>query len=697
MGLRDARVLLLLGVSWVGLACGEFGGSSSGSARQSANALNLTASAAQLESFEATLHPMLRTYCAECHEGNGPGTPHFARPEVNSAHQALMSQGKANLANPSASRLVVKVAQGHECQVWAPGDCAFGAAELTAAVQAWADGFGFDEDGINVSGSLASSPVSLDDGVLDTGNERYAGNLIGLWEFKEGAGGVAHDTSGVAPALDLQRSGGVTWLSNWGVAFDEGVMRGTIDTSRKLHDRIASPATGTQQYTVEAWVVPANIDQEGPARIVTYSRNTGDRNFTLGQVMYTYDFRNRSIHPELSDDGRNGTPSLQTSDADQDAQDRLQHVVLTYDQYRGRRVYVDGVFTADSDPAGAARLWNWDLNARFALGAEPNGDRGWLGQLRLVAVYQQALTDEQIRQNYAAGVGERLILRFDVSEWMTPGSEIEFTVSEFDEYSYLFCQPTLRTPEPNGLRISNLRIAVNGQLAPSGQGFVGLDVPAVSTRQQLSRTCVVIPRVSSNDTFTLVFERLGGFQSLVVQDPVDPAPIPLDAEERPHNGMRDFARLDASFAALTGQDRAIGAATFTEIQEQLPSGYDVRSFVSSQQVAIAKLALDYCDALVEGPGRSAFFPGFDFDAPASTAFATPAQRDLIFVPLYDRAVGAGLAMQPTLAEVQDALDVMVDELTLACGTPGVCDATRTRTIVKGSCAAVLSSAAVALH
>jgi hypothetical protein len=162
--------------------------------------------------------------------------------------------------------------------------------------------------------------------------------------------------------------------------------------------------------------------------------------------------------------------------------------------------------------------------------------------------------------------------------------------------------------------------------------------------------------------------------------------------------MRDFKRLNASFSEITGQDPSVAAATFAEIEQQLPSDYDVRSFVSSQQVAIAKMALDYCDALVESPGRSEFVPGVDFDAPATTAFATAGGRDLIIDPLYDLRVGDGLAAQPLHGEVQGALDVMFDDLTAVCAaTPGVCDAARTRTIVKGACAAVLSSAAVSLH
>ena len=89
--------------------------------------------------------------------------------------------------------------------------------------------------------------------------------------------------------------------------------------SRKLHDLIK--ATG--EYAIEAWVAPGNVVQE-ESRIISYSAGTTARNFTLGQTIYSYDFYNRSS----SSDG-NGDPLLQTSDADEDLQATLQHVVLT--------------------------------------------------------------------------------------------------------------------------------------------------------------------------------------------------------------------------------------------------------------------------------------------------------------------------------------------------------------------------------
>ena len=694
-GRLAAAVLLAL----TGIACGDFsGGSSGGSSVQPDAFFDLSANAGGVEAFENTVYPIVVQYCVDCHEGNGPGSPHFAHPTVSTAYQALVAQGKVNLGNPSASRLAIKVGTlNHHC--WTPADCPSDGATLAAAIQAWADAVDFGEGGVSVDGALASSTLAMSDGVLDTGSERYSGNLIALWEFKEGTGTVATDTSGFAPPLDLQFQGNVDWITAWGVTFDGGALFGDDDFARKLYDEIANPDTGTQQYTIEAWATPANIDQEGPAVMVSYARNNGSRNTTLGQVKYNYNVRTRSLAGML-ESTNNGTPALQTYDADQDAQDRLQHVVVTYDQFRGRRIYVDGVWTDDEDEVGPGRLWNWDPNHDFVLGREANGERAWRGQLRLVAIYRQSLTDDQIQQNFQAGVGQRRLLRFDVSPWMGSPSSVDFVVTDFDPYSYLFCQPTLVTNVPNGSQIANLRIAVNGEVALTGQAFETLDTTSVSPRQELSRQCSVIPKGNlgpDGDTFTLVFEHLGGFQNVVVEDQVAPAPILLDPTPVPVNGTRDFDRIDATFARLTSQPRTVGAATFDETLEQLPSTYDVRSFVSSNQVPIAKLALDYCDAMIEDTAaRTSFFPGFDFGDPPETAFS-PAGRSLIFVPLYDRLLSDGLVMQPARADVEAELDTLIDALTDDCVNPGDCDATRTATAVKGACTAVLSSAAVTLH
>jgi hypothetical protein len=48
----------------------------------------------------------------------------------------------------------------------------------------------------------------------------------------------------------------------------------------------------------------------------------------------------------------------------------------------------------------------WSDAYRLALGNEPNGDRPWLGTLRLTAIYSRALSTSEVRDNYRAGPDE---------------------------------------------------------------------------------------------------------------------------------------------------------------------------------------------------------------------------------------------------------------------------------------------------
>jgi hypothetical protein len=695
------------------LACGDYGGASGSGGGSSTSGTPPEppgvggtgdpgggSGVAGATAFEQTVYPLLTLYCAECHAGAGPGSPSISHPDVATAYDAVVRNQKVNLASPATSRLVRRlVADFHHC--WS--DCLSDGMAMQAAIEQWAALVAATPGGggtTTTTGTITTPSLALSDGIEDTGAERYAGNLIAFYEFKEGSGAVAHDTSGVDPAMDLALTG-VEWLSNHGIEFLPGKAQASVGASRKLYDRIATPGSGTQQYSVEAWSVAANVTQEGPARIASYSSGTGSTNFLLGQVLYNYVFRNRSLAPGING---SGSPALQTLDADQDLQATLQHVVLTYDQYRGRRIHVNGVFTGDVDEQGPGRLWGWSENHAFVLGNETTNDRPWLGKLQLVAIYDHALTESQILQNFGAGVGKRLILRFDIGAWAGAGSLLEFTVSELDEFSYLFCRPTFITADPRGQRVTGIRIAVNGQVPVAGQAFLDLDAIVTAARQELSAQCAVVAKDggATVDRFSLEFDALGNFVSPAAPPPPPPPPpVPVPSLD-PIEGIRSFDRLNETMAEITGisPDSPGVATTFLEIEQQLPPGVDLRAFSSSQQVGIAKLALEYCDALVDSPAaRNAFFgasPPFPFDSAATTVFADPALRDRLVRALVDRAYGISLASQPAAADAAPVLNQLFDALTAGC-TPATCGAVRTRTIAKAACAAVLASPGVQVH
>src|SRR5690606_20377129 len=178
-------------------------------------------------------------------------------------------------------------------------------------------------------------------------------------------------------------------------------------------------------------------------------------------------------------------PALLTNDADQDAQASLQHVVLTFDPVNGRRLYVNGNDTGDADPREGGSLATWDDTFSLVFGNETSNNRQWRGVLRFVAIHERALTEEQVQMNFAAGVGERYFLLFNVTELTgVPQSYVMFEASVYDTYSYLFTKPTFisldPSVEPGSIPIQGIGIAVSGAEVQTGRAFATVDVPVSS-------------------------------------------------------------------------------------------------------------------------------------------------------------------------------------------------------------------------
>jgi Concanavalin A-like lectin/glucanases superfamily/VanZ like family len=98
------------------------------------------------------------------------------------------------------------------------------------------------------------------------------------------------------------------------------------------------------QMTLLVWLRPDNLDQTGPARIVTYSQDWRYRNFTLAQIRNTLTFRLRTPAS-----GLNGTdPALYTGPVL--ALDRSSFVAAVYDG-RISSLYVNGKLASHANLA----------------------------------------------------------------------------------------------------------------------------------------------------------------------------------------------------------------------------------------------------------------------------------------------------------------------------------------------------------
>ncbi len=226
---------------------------------------------ADSSSFAATIHPVLTANCVGCHIESSvtAQSPFFANSDPDTAYEA--AKPKIDLNNPANSRFVVRLRdEFHNC--WDPNntgssDCAASAAVMENAITQFASSI----TPIAINPSLVTSKaLSLLDGIVASNGNRYDNNVIAMYQFKTGSGNIAFDTSGVAPDMHLTLSGGVDWVGGWGINITSGKAQATTTSSKKLYDLI----TATGEYTIEAWVAPANVSQQGPARIISYSAGT---------------------------------------------------------------------------------------------------------------------------------------------------------------------------------------------------------------------------------------------------------------------------------------------------------------------------------------------------------------------------------------------------------------------------------------
>jgi hypothetical protein len=655
--------------------------------------------------FESLLWtPILRQFCWGCHDPNSstPQAPYFASSDPNQAY--LEAQAKINLDDPAASRFVERLAtESHHCWATTPGgapDCPGSAARMLAAITAYANTI----PATNVPSSwVISKALMLKQGIIASGGSRYDADTIAKYEFKEGSGSIAYDTSGVSPESDLTVSGNVTWDQAWGVIFGEGSRAQALTTTSQ---KIANLVQTTGEYSIEVWASPANITQT-KANIVSYSGSDTTRDATLGQNAVQYQAQTRSDKTDT-----NGNPPLLTSMTGAFAQAALQHIVLTYDPVNGQKVYVNGQFTGDVDPSGGGSLANWDNTFALVLGNETTGDRQWLGEIRFLAVHDSALTSAQVLQNFNAGVGQKYFLLFDVSSIVgIPQSYIMMTAAQYDNYSYLFYDPTFisltANAQPQNIPVKGIRIGINGQIPTVGQSFstvnttIGGSAYTAANGQLLSSVGAVIGVDTgvTSDMIFLSFEQLGNQTNVYVDPAVPPNPPAADNTPQPDLGVHTYAEVNASMSVVTGVPTtdAVVAALYSSEEQSLPAVPQISAYTASEQTAVSQLAGAYCSELVSNAQhRDAFF-GSGLDASLSSSSAsffgtsgTNANQNLVITPLVT-ALAVGSTVDPTYATaLQNELSALLDRIPALSPTATVATATQ------AACQAALGSAALML-
>lgn len=227
--------------------------------------------------------------------------------------------------------------------------------------------------------------------------DRVTNNLILLYDFTATGAAIVADRSTDSPKLDLQISdpSKVTWLEP-GLK----VTSATLVKTNTERTKLGSDVFFNGGITIEAWVKPLNNTQSGPARLITFSSDSGNRNFTFGQSGNYWNVRFRtSLNP-----GNGTSPSTSTPANSIATTPALQHVIYTRDAAGNAKMYIDKVQVSTESVPGDGS--NWDATYGFGLFNEisfPTDTRTWLGDIFLIAIYSKNLSSSEITQNFDAG------------------------------------------------------------------------------------------------------------------------------------------------------------------------------------------------------------------------------------------------------------------------------------------------------
>jgi hypothetical protein len=154
-------------------------------------------------------------------------------------------------------------------------------------------------------------------------------------------------------------------------------------------------------------------------------------------------------------------------------------------------------------------------------------------------------------------------------------------------------------------------------------------------------------------------------------------------------GIKDFEQILYTMSAVTGvpvTDPDI-QNTYKTLSPQLPNDNSIKSFLSSNQVAITKLAAEFCNELVNSAElRLVIWPQLNFEVAPATALNTAGRQHLMERAI-NRFWGQGLLTTQEMNQQTQVLNELITNLVATAST----NAAGTRLVAKGVCIATLAA------
>jgi len=236
----------------------------------------------------------------------------------------------------------------------------------------------------NSVGNVSSDSAEL---FVASANERIEAGLQVLYNFEDTTITI-EDLSKYGTPISLT----VADTNNVKVVpYGIKVIYPTIFAANNFPGKLFDSCINSNEISVEAWIKPTNITQSGPARIITFSKDGNKRNFTLAQQNNKFVFRLTTTGTN-----ENGLPDLTTNS---NISTDLVHVVYTKNSDGLSKFYING--NEDNSFTLTGNFSAWDSTFSFGLGNEFNTDRNWRGTYYLTAIYNRALSSNEVLHNFS--------------------------------------------------------------------------------------------------------------------------------------------------------------------------------------------------------------------------------------------------------------------------------------------------------
>ena len=228
---------------------------------------------------------------------------------------------------------------------------------------------------------------------IDQNDASSKQGLVAAYDFTSNSGNLVMDRSGAKPLVNLLINEPRNVLrANGSIKF----IKGTTARSMTPPSKIINALKGSNTISVEVWFKPSNLKQDGPARLITISGGTSDRNFTIGQ-----EGRSLQARVRTTSTSKNGLPALESNAL---LTTKVTHAVYSFNRGRAK-LYINGRLVKEQKISGT--FDNWDKNFKISIGNEVSNNRPWLGTIYYAAIYNRELNPNEITARYEAGKDKR--------------------------------------------------------------------------------------------------------------------------------------------------------------------------------------------------------------------------------------------------------------------------------------------------